>query len=128
VSWNKAHIWGLRPVFLLLSDSWGFLMWSALSDERAGLSLTIAVGSRQRCHSRVRVPWDLRPYFTFLDSRLPFLSPPTTRRATVKVFDPAPTRDTVSSTSLTNESLTLFVTSGGPNSDHRLQGFHYSSS
>jgi hypothetical protein len=34
-------------------------------------------------------PWDLRPYFTVSDLRLPFSSPPTTRRATVEVFDPA---------------------------------------
>jgi hypothetical protein len=54
-----------------------------------GLSFTIAAGSRQRIHSRVRVPWDWRPYFTISDSRLLFLSPPTTRRATVEVFDPA---------------------------------------
>jgi hypothetical protein len=30
-----------------------------------------------------KVQWDSRPYFTVSDSRLPFLSPPTTRRATV---------------------------------------------
>jgi hypothetical protein len=29
-----------------------------LSDERMGLSFTIAAGPRQRCHSRVRVPRD----------------------------------------------------------------------
>jgi hypothetical protein len=40
----------------------------------------------------VVVPWDLRPYFTVSDSRLPFASPPTTRRVTVEVFDPASTR------------------------------------
>jgi hypothetical protein len=37
----------------------------------------------------VVVPWDLRPYFTVSDLRLPFSSPPTTRRVTVEVFDPA---------------------------------------
>jgi hypothetical protein len=41
---------------------------------------------------RVRVLWDSRPYFTVSDSRLSFVSPPTTRRATVEVFDPASTR------------------------------------
>jgi hypothetical protein len=56
------------------------------------VSFTIAAGPRQRSHSRVRVPWDLRPYVTVSDSRLPFSSPPTTRRATVEVFDPASTR------------------------------------
>jgi hypothetical protein len=54
-----------------------------------GLSFTIAAGLRQRIHSGVRVLWDSRPYFTASDSRLPFLSPPTTRRATVEVFDSA---------------------------------------
>jgi hypothetical protein len=40
----------------------------------------------------VVVPWDLRPYFTVSDLRRPFSSPPTTRRVTVEVFDPASTR------------------------------------
>jgi hypothetical protein len=40
----------------------------------------------------VLVPWDLRPHFTVSDLRLPFSSPPTTRRVTVEVFDPASTR------------------------------------
>jgi hypothetical protein len=67
-------------------------MSGALSDERTGLSFTTAAGTRQRSHSRVRVPWDSGPYFTVSDSRLPFSSPPTTRRVTVEVFDPASTR------------------------------------
>jgi hypothetical protein len=67
-------------------------MWSALSDKRAGLSFTIAAGPRQRSHSRVRVPWDLRPYFTLSDLKHPFSSPPATRR-TMVVFDPASARD-----------------------------------
>jgi hypothetical protein len=37
--------------------------------------------------SRVQVPWDLWPYFTLSDLRLPFLLPVTTRRVTVEVFD-----------------------------------------
>jgi hypothetical protein len=57
-----------------------------------GLSFTTAAGPRQRINSRVRVPWDSRSYFTVSDSRLPFLSPPTPRRATVEAFDPASTR------------------------------------
>jgi hypothetical protein len=32
------------------------------------------------------VPWDSRPYFTVSDLRLPFSSPPTTRRVTVEVL------------------------------------------
>jgi hypothetical protein len=38
-----------------------------------GLSFTIAAGSRQRSHSRIRVPRDSRPYFTISDSRFPNL-------------------------------------------------------
>jgi hypothetical protein len=93
LSWNKAPIWGLRPEFYYCQTVVGLLMWGALPDERTGLSFTIVAGPRQRSHSRVRVPWDSRFYFTLSDSRLPILSPPTTRRATVEVFDPASTRD-----------------------------------
>jgi hypothetical protein len=69
-------------------------LWGALSDERSGLSFVCAAGPCQRSLSRVRVPWDLRQYFTVSDLRLPFSSPPTTRRVTVEVFDPASTRVT----------------------------------
>jgi hypothetical protein len=68
-------------------------MWGALSDETTGMSFIIAACHRQCSHSRVRFPWDSRPYFTVSESKLPFLSPPTTRRATVEVFDPAYIRD-----------------------------------
>jgi hypothetical protein len=85
-------IWGLRPDFYYCQTVAGLLMWGAFSDERTGLSFTIAAGPRQRSHSRVWVPRDSRPYFTVSYSRLPFLSPPTTRRATVEVFDSASTR------------------------------------
>jgi hypothetical protein len=37
-------------------------------------------------------PSPLGPYFTVSDLRVPFSSPPTTRRVTVEVFDPASTR------------------------------------
>jgi hypothetical protein len=68
------------------------LIWGALSDERTGLSFAVATGLRQRSHFLVRVSYDSWPYFTVSDSRLPFSSPPTTRRVTVDVFDPASTR------------------------------------
>jgi hypothetical protein len=58
LSWNKAPIWGLRPDFYCCQTIAGLLMWSALSDERMGLSFTIYAGSCQRSHFRVRVPWD----------------------------------------------------------------------
>jgi hypothetical protein len=92
-SWNKAPTWGLLPDFYFCQTVAGLLIRGSLSDERTGLSFTIAAGLRQRSHSRVRVPWDSRPYFTVSDSRLPFSSPPTTHRVTVKVFEPASTRE-----------------------------------
>jgi hypothetical protein len=67
-------------------------LWGALSDERTGLSFVRAAGPCQRNLSLVRVPWDSLPYFTVSDLRLPFSLPPTTRRVTVEVFDPASTR------------------------------------
>jgi hypothetical protein len=92
LSWNKAPIWGLRPDFYYCMRVAGLLMWSVLSDERTGLSFTIAAGPRQRSNFLVRVPWDSWPYFAVSNSRLPFLSPSTTHRATVEVFDSAFTR------------------------------------
>jgi hypothetical protein len=85
LSWNKAPFWSLRPDLYCLTVA-GLLIWGALSDERTGLSFAIATGPRQRSHFLVR------PYFTVSDSRLPFSSPPLTRRVTVEVFDPASTR------------------------------------
>jgi hypothetical protein len=96
LSWYKAPIRGLRPDFYYRRTVVGLLMWGTLSDERTGLSFTIAAGPCQRSHSQVRAPWDSRPYFTVSDLRLPFSSPPTTRRITVEVFDPASTRVPVS--------------------------------
>jgi hypothetical protein len=64
----------------------------ALSDKRMGLSLVYAARPCQRSLSWVQVPWDSQPYFTASDWRLPFLSPPTTRRVTVEAFDPVSTR------------------------------------
>jgi hypothetical protein len=67
-------------------------LWSSLSDERTGLSFVYAAGPCQRSLSRVRGPWDSRPYFTLSDLRLPVSSPLTTRRLTVEVFNPASPR------------------------------------
>jgi hypothetical protein len=47
-------------VNLLLFDSYGLVLWSALSDERTGLSFVYAAGPCQRSLSQVRVQWDLR--------------------------------------------------------------------
>jgi hypothetical protein len=53
LSWNKAPIWGLRPDFYYCQTVARLSLCSALSDERMGLSFTIAAGPRQRNHSRV---------------------------------------------------------------------------
>jgi hypothetical protein len=79
-----------------------------------GLSFTIDAGPRQRSHPRVRVPWDSRPYFTVSDSRFPFSSPPTTRRVTVEVFEPASTRD-----SPATKLVLLINPRHGPHRRHR---------
>jgi hypothetical protein len=92
LSWNKAPIWGLRPDPYYCLTIAGLLILDALSDERPGLSLKISAGPRQRSHFLVRVPIYSWPYFTVSDSRLPFSSPPTTRRVTMEVFDSASTR------------------------------------
>jgi hypothetical protein len=96
LSWNKGPIWGLGPDFYYCLTVACLLMWGPLSDERTGVSLTIAAGPRQRSHSQVRVAWDSWLYFTVSDSRPPSSSPRTARRATVEVFDPASTRDELS--------------------------------
>jgi hypothetical protein len=104
LSWYKAHTRGLRPDFYFRTEygirlAVTFLIpWGAFSDERTGLSFVCTAGSFQRSLSRALVPWDLRPYFTVSDLRLPFSSPPMTRRVTVEVFNPASTRVTVRQT------------------------------
>jgi hypothetical protein len=79
-------------------------LWDALSDERTGLSFVCAAGLCQRSLSRVRIPWNSRPYFTVSDSRLPFSSPSTTRRSRWRYSIPPPhgNKACVTSTQLTN--------------------------
>jgi hypothetical protein len=54
-------------IFLFCLTIVGFLILSTLSDERMGLyfTCTVASGPCQSSHSRVRVPQNSRPYFTF---------------------------------------------------------------
>jgi hypothetical protein len=109
LSWNKAPIWGFRPDLYYCQTVACLLMWGVLSDERTGLSFAIAAGPRQCSHSRVRVTWVKRPYFTVSDSRLPYFSPPTNHRAMVEGFDPTSTR-----VSLTSQSQSQsYLTTGG---------------
>jgi hypothetical protein len=88
----SSHIWGSRTDIYYCLVVTVLFLWCALSDERTGLSFVYAAGLCQRSLSWVRVPWDLRPYFTVSDLRLLFASSPTTRRVTVEVFDPASIR------------------------------------
>jgi hypothetical protein len=83
---------GTKTGFLLLSDSFGFAdLGRPLWGEDG--SFTIAAGLRQHSHSRVWVSRDTWPYFSVTDSRLPFSSPPPTRRATtVEILELASTR------------------------------------
>jgi hypothetical protein len=118
LSWNKAPIWGLRPDFHYRQTVEGLLILGVLSDERTGLSFIIATDRRQRSHFRVWVSWDSLSYFTVSDSRLPFSSPPTTRRITVEVFDPASTRE-----SLANELNWLFHNFGANRICHHVLQF-----
>jgi hypothetical protein len=78
-----------QSVSLGVWQLWSCFLWGTLSDERMGLSFVHVAGPCQRSFTRVQVPWDSQPYFTVSDLRLLFLSPPTTRRVTVEVFDPA---------------------------------------
>jgi hypothetical protein len=79
---SSTHL-GLTTRSLLLSDCCRFVdMGRSLSQ----LLLTLASLN----------PVGLAPCFTVSDSRIPFSSPPTTRRATVGVFEPASTRDSES--------------------------------
>jgi hypothetical protein len=77
-----------------------------------GLSFVYATGPCQRSLSQVRVPWFSRPYFAVSDLRLPFSSPPTTRRLTVEVFDPA--------LGSRNNDVPPFITRGEPNRDRTV--------
>jgi hypothetical protein len=92
LSWNKAPIWGKWPDFYYRRTVVGLLMWGALSDERTDLSFTIAAGPCQCSHSLVWASLDSQLCFTVSNLRLPISSPPTTRRVTVEVFNPASTR------------------------------------
>jgi hypothetical protein len=47
LSLNKSPIWGLRSNFYYSQTFTDLLMWGVLSEERTGLSFTIAPGPRQ---------------------------------------------------------------------------------
>jgi hypothetical protein len=66
----QAPIWGPKQDFYYCQTVAGLLKCGALTGERTGLSFTIAVGTRQRSQSWVRVPQDSWPYLTISGSRL----------------------------------------------------------
>jgi hypothetical protein len=113
LSCRQTPIWDPRLDLYYCQTVEGLLMWGTLSDERTGLSFTIAASPRQRRHSRVRVPWDSRPYFTVSDSRLPFSSPPT-RRARLEW-----------SCASVFPVVFLITTLLGPSRKHRFQQYLY---
>jgi hypothetical protein len=80
-------------IFFSIEHLRSLSLYNILSDERMDLSFIIVAGSHQNIDSRVRVRWNSRQYFTVSDWRRPFLSPPTTRRVTMEVFDPNSIRD-----------------------------------
>jgi hypothetical protein len=86
-SWCRASSGAHDHIFITVWHLRSFL-WGPLCDERTSLSFVYAAGPCQRSLSRVRVPLDSRLYFTISVLRLPFSSPPTTRRVTVEVFEP----------------------------------------
>jgi hypothetical protein len=93
LSCSKTAIWRLRPHFYYCQTVASLLIWVALCHKRVCLLFTIAAGPHQRSHSELRVQRNSWPYCTVSDSRFPFSSPPTIRRVTVEVLDPAFTRD-----------------------------------
>jgi hypothetical protein len=53
----EPHV-GLMTRYVLLFDSYGFVLWGALSDERTGLSFVYAAGHYQGSLSRDLVTWE----------------------------------------------------------------------
>jgi hypothetical protein len=82
----------------------GLLMWGVLSDERMGVSSTVAAGPCQRSHSRVRVPastWNLLNIklcvllvhiYTIPWKQVPAISCSTKRGSPEAGFQPLPTQ------------------------------------
>jgi hypothetical protein len=47
-----------NEIFCYRQTVMGLLLWRSLSDEKTGLSYTLAAGLRQLSHSRIRIPRD----------------------------------------------------------------------
>jgi hypothetical protein len=84
-SWCRAPYLGLMTGYLILFDSYGLVFVGRLLWREDGSVFCI-------CCWPLPAQSFSRPYFTVSDLRLPFSSPPTTRRVTVEVFDPTSVR------------------------------------
>jgi hypothetical protein len=93
LSWNKDPS-GSYDQILITVWQLRFCFCEAPSLTRGRVCLLYVLLARQ-CSPWVWGPMVSRRYFTVSDLRLPFSSPPTTRRVTVEVFDPASTRVTL---------------------------------
>jgi hypothetical protein len=119
-----------EQIFYYCQNVVNLLKWCTFSEERMGLSFTISAGPRQRSHSGVKSPAALMAIFCCLRfetsptwrarfpylyppgtgwlsytprHRVPFLLPPTTRRVTVVVYEPAFTHGWLRETELLND-------------------------
>jgi hypothetical protein len=81
----ESHL-GLMTRYLLLFDSYGLVFVGRSLWREDGSVFLYAADPCQRSLSQVPLPCDSHPYFTVSDLRLPFSSPPTTRRVTVEVL------------------------------------------
>jgi hypothetical protein len=87
----EPHL-GLMTRYLLLFDSYGIVFCGAPSLTRGRVCLLymlLALASAAFLGSKSLGTCN---HILLSDLRLPFLSPPTTRRVTAEVFDPASTR------------------------------------
>jgi hypothetical protein len=67
---SSTHLGPNTRISITLKTVVGLFMWGSLSDERMGLSFTIAACPLQAIILGPRVPRDLWPYFTLSNSRL----------------------------------------------------------
>jgi hypothetical protein len=87
----EPHL-GLMTRYLLLFDSYGVVFVGRPLWRENGSVFCICCWPSPAQSFSGPSPWISPPYFTVSVLRLPFSSPPTTRRVTVEVFDPASTR------------------------------------
>jgi hypothetical protein len=102
--WCQAPTWDLRLDFYYCQTVAGLLVWSDLSDKKAGLSFKIAAGPCEQQSFSGRVARVLMQIFSCLTFETPretgwpsytrrhwvsFSTPPTTRRAAIQLFEPA---------------------------------------